>query len=431
MSIFEFSSLGQSIVRRTFGGGSVELNFPDEPDAKKPGLRVCHLLNSGRHFGPALASSVDLCTRDLVAASSHSDTSAVLTSRVDLPFSHVRIAQFDVSTWQRTQGRAAAASCWLRCYRPDIVVVQEHLPTASAVAAQLPGIPVVLQTHTFQKYRRSEANLLDRVCRSFKVARYRNLAGIIHVSEACAAHFRKGWSDVNLKQIVIPNGLDFRLWRPEPLRSKEILFVGRSAPEKGALEAAEGIAAALQSRPDWRAIFVLAKPSCNLRYVSSVSETLRSLGSRATVYSDLPHRSVKRLFERATVVVVPSIWQEPFGRTALEAHAGGATLVSSGTGGLGEVSGDGALYLEAVTAHHIRAAVDRLIDNPDYALQIAATGREWAQARFHIPDVSRKLDHWLEQIVADYQCAKRTLRPSVWTGRTTSGQEEVGPGAIP
>ena len=55
--------------------------------------------------------------------------------------------------------------------------------------------------------------------------------------------------------------------------------------------------------------------------------------------------------------------KEGFGRTALEAQAAGAALVSSGSGALREVSGDSALYLDAVTAQAIADTTGRLMED--------------------------------------------------------------------
>ena len=79
------------------------------------------------------------------------------------------------------------------------------------------------------------------------------------------------------------------------------------------------------------------------------------LGSRAEIQTDQPHSVVKRAYESAAIAIVPSIFPEPFGRTAIEAFAGGAALVASRSGGLSEVVGDAALTLERVTPEAISA----------------------------------------------------------------------------
>jgi glycosyltransferase involved in cell wall biosynthesis len=56
------------------------------------------------------------------------------------------------------------------------------------------------------------------------------------------------------------------------------------------------------------------------------------LGIRSRVHflGAQPHRAVRELYLRSSVVCVPSIWHEPFGYTAAEALAFG-----TGAGGIG------------------------------------------------------------------------------------------------
>ncbi len=71
---------------------------------------------------------------------------------------------------------------------------------------------------------------------------------------------------------------------------------------------------------------------------------------------------MKALNERAAIAMIPSKWREPFGRTCLEAHAGGAAVISSGSGGLREISGDAALYATDAEVDGLIDALRRLID---------------------------------------------------------------------
>ena len=50
---------------------------------------------------------------------------------------------------------------------------------------------------------------------------------------------------------------------------------------------------------------------------------------------------VQCLIDRSSVVVVPSVWNEPFGLTAAEASERARPLVASRIGGLAEVVDDG------------------------------------------------------------------------------------------
>ncbi|MCP6769397.1 glycosyltransferase, partial [Klebsiella pneumoniae] len=76
---------------------------------------------------------------------------------------------------------------------------------------------------------------------------------------------------------------------------------------------------------------------------------LQRFGPRVAVLRSAALDQVREQMKSAAIAVTPSTWDEPFGLTAVEAHAAGAALISSGRGGLREASGDHAHYLEAVT----------------------------------------------------------------------------------
>lgn len=61
---------------------------------------------------------------------------------------------------------------------------------------------------------------------------------------------------------------------------------------------------------------------------------------RIAFVGQLPAGDAARQVGRARVVVVPSIWDEPFGRSAAEAFARGRPVITTGLGGLGEIVDD-------------------------------------------------------------------------------------------
>ena len=56
------------------------------------------------------------------------------------------------------------------------------------------------------------------------------------------------------------------------------------------------------------------------------------------------HSKVLKIFEQSEIAVIPSRWEEPFGRTALEASSRGCATIISNRGGLTETT-DSALVL--------------------------------------------------------------------------------------
>ena len=57
----------------------------------------------------------------------------------------------------------------------------------------------------------------------------------------------------------------------------------------------------------------------------------------------LKHKRVLDLLEKTSISVVPSKWEEPFGRTALEASSRGCATIISNKGGLPETTNHGIL----------------------------------------------------------------------------------------
>ena len=347
------------------------------------------------YFGPARATSIDLCVRDLVRASRFADNTRIVAEVIEQPFEDCAISYFPAKGRSNTVSRANFIARLAHELRPDVIVVQAHLPTASAIARRCPKTRVVLHSHTFQKSAYNRLSISGQLHRAFKRERYRRLGGIIHVSEACARDFAAAWPDVKIPQAVIYNAFDFSEWRPAQAREQEVLCVGRCVEAKGILEAAQAVAQALPSHPGWRARFILSTVQVEPQYFASVQAALAPLGDRAQIEVQQPFSVVKAACERAAIALVPSKWAEPFGRTALEAHAGGAALISSGTGGLREASGEHALYLPEVSAGAIVEAIEMLIGAPELRANFAIGGAAWARQRLSVQVQAEKLDGFL------------------------------------
>jgi glycosyltransferase involved in cell wall biosynthesis len=363
------------------------------------GPSIFQVMPRGMYFGPSRATSIDLCVRDLSLASAFCASTTIFAEAVTDPFPGFAILDLPHALRAATFTRANYVGRLAKQLFPDVIVVQQHLPTAAAIAARLPRIPVVLHAHNFQKDHRG-ASIGERTHRVFKKNRYRRLAGIIHVSQACADMFAEAWPDVDVPSCVVNNGLDFDEWNPRPVRKEEILYVGRCSPEKGVLEAAIATTAILPKHPLWRAQFILSAVEADPEYFGRVREVLAAHGDRVIVKVQRPFAEVKAAFEAAAIALAPSHRPESFGRTALEAHAGGAALISSGAGGLAEVSEDCALTLPAVHDREIAGAIDTLIRHRELRQKLARTGAERVREMFRICTQAARFDAFCEQLCA-------------------------------
>lgn len=371
-------------------------------------MKILYILPRNMYFGPRLATSIDLCCRDIIASSVFRHSTHILASQTDEWFQDFSVDAFPARVDISTRTRASYAAHHIKDMQPDIVVVQQHLPSASLIARKIPETPVILHRHNFQKAIRG-TDWFGHFRRALKVRSYSALAGIIHVSEACDQRFAQDWPEVTCPRAVVPNGFPPSLWRPADTRTQEILCIGRSAPEKGILEAAQAVATLLPELPEWRARFILANVDTHPEYHRQVLHTLAPVLNRTTIEVQIPHDDVIAATERAAIALIPSKIRESFGRTAMEAHAGGVAVISSGTGGLREVSGDSAIFVDDVQPETLIEACRKLIADPALREKLGQRGRERVIKHFSIGTVSAQADDFFTRICSAQPAASKPL----------------------
>jgi glycosyltransferase involved in cell wall biosynthesis len=149
----------------------------------------------------------------------------------------------------------------------------------------------------------------------------------VAVSRACAAL----WRGIVPIDAVIGNGADpdsiAYSGKPAPDLA---LVAGRVAPEKGTHLA---VAAALQVGMR----VVVAGDVYDRAYFDEQVAPL--LGPRVEYLGPVPHRRLGRLYGRAAVALVASLWEEPFGMVAVEANLAGTPVAGFARGALPEVVG--------------------------------------------------------------------------------------------
>ena len=348
-------------------------------------------------FGRARATSIDLCVRDLVEYSRHRHSIRVICDKVEEPFPGISVEQISDGGFGGPMAKAWRTASLILQKPTDLVIVQQHLPTAFVIAKRL-RLPVLYHTHNFQKRPTSR---LKRALRSW---RYAPLAGMVMVSDACIKQFNLDWPDISLPTAAVNNGLDMEIWRPETSRAKEILIVGRAAPEKGVLEAVRAAAEVLRQFPEWKVRCILSESVRHPDYFVLIKETASAFPEQMTIMQNQTYDVVKQAYERAAIAMVLSRWDEPFGRTALEAHAGGAALISSGTGGLAEISGPSAIIVDPDDHARVVDALSLLASDDELRIRLACEGRARVASRFDIRNVASSLDDFCETITEVKRC---------------------------
>lgn len=188
------------------------------------------------------------------------------------------------------------------------------------------------------------------------------------------------------KTVVIPNGVDLGRFRAAPEREggpAELLFVGsfRHFPNVRAFEFLTGEVWPRLGARDVR-LTVVAGPQPELYWRA------RALDERITVQGYVA--DVQPLYERATLVVIPTVVSAGTNLKALEAMASGRAIVStpSGVAGLGLRHGESVWIAE--TAEEFAAGIERLVEDAGLRRKIAEAARRRAEEEYSWETIARR-----------------------------------------
>jgi glycosyltransferase involved in cell wall biosynthesis len=354
---------------------------------------IAYVLLRNAHFGPQLASSVELCVRDVVRHSRYAGSSLVVCPKVERPFEGIEIETVPDVKLGGNLAKAWGVGRLLRCREVDVAIVENHLP-AAALIATASGVPAILHSHAYEK---APSGALKRATRDFEL---RRISGLAFVSEDCANRFRLNFPSARAPMRAVPNGLDMADWSDSTPKDKTILSVGRALDDKGHVEAMAAIVRLLPSRPEWNARFILSAIDREPRIVRELREAAGPFDGRIRIDTNLPYGEVKAAWEKAAVGMALTKTPEPFGRTALEALASGAALVSSGLGGLAEVCGGDALIVDPTDADAVAASLASLMDRPELRAKLARSGRARVEGLFDIRVVAKRMDDFVDEVRA-------------------------------
>ncbi len=217
-------------------------------------------------------------------------------------------------------------------------------------------------------------------------------AGIYCVSEFIRQRFIAGLRHGQEKVYVVHNGIDTQNG-PPVAKEKIILYVGRIIQEKGALPLSVALKLVAPYLPDWQFIVCGAdRFDAVSDYETQTHNNLSELGQQCQYTGYISHDDIMHYFARAEIAVIPSVWDEPFGRTVLEAMCGAAAVITSGSGGIGEIVGDTGVIVNPVTPEGLAQALRELAENSFKRGSVQQAGYARAEKLFDIRLLAARLD---------------------------------------
>ena len=184
-------------------------------------------------------------------------------------------------------------------------------------------------------------------------------SAVIFVSEWTKKRFFKGLnkSTNNDKVFIVYPSVNKKKFNKK--KEKVILFVGKLNRSKGYDLFCSAVIKILNKHKDWKAFVIGDEPREKFTYKH---ERLINLGF-------LNHNQVLKYYNKASIAVGCSKWQEPLGRIGLESSSRGCATIVSNKGGLPETISHGVI-LNNLSVDSLFQALEKLVSDNKYRKKV-------------------------------------------------------------
>ena len=211
---------------------------------------------------------------------------------------------------------------------------------------------------------------------------------IIFISNWIKNQFLKGIdkSFIKNKQLEVISHSTNKKFISFKNKKKIILFVGRLNKSKGYDIFGNSIINLLNKFPNWIAVVIGDEP--REKHIFK-HKNLKILGFQK-------HNIVSKYFKVSDISVVCSRWNEPFGRTALEASSCGCAVIITNRGGLPEASPK-AMKIKSLTVKNVEKSIKKLIKNESFKKSL----QKRIYKHFNLTNnyISKKIDGYRDKLI--------------------------------
>ena len=212
---------------------------------------------------------------------------------------------------------------------------------------------------------------------------------IIFVSKWVQNRFFEGIDQklINKTEVVYPSiHNEKKIFKKE----KNITFVGKLNISKGYDIYRDAIIKILDDFPEWNA-FSIGDEKRNRPIIDHPKH--KDLGY-------LTHKKVLQVLQRSEIAVVPSRWEEPFGRTSLESSSRACATIISNRGGLPETT-DYCVVLKKLDHKELYNEIKKLIIDSKYRKKIQING--FKNVKHLIKDNTKLIDEIREGLSSQFK----------------------------
>lgn len=198
---------------------------------------------------------------------------------------------------------------------------------------------------------------------------------------------------VDVPIVTVHNGIDIkRFVDAKPIERSAlgitekdfvVFFSGRLTEEKGILELIQALKS-INTIPNLKLIIAGAsfygKDSIVSPYIQKLQKEAEKIANQVIFTGFINYQDMPSYLKIANTIVVPSLWEEPFGLTVLEAMAAGIPLIATRCGGIPEICENVSILIERDNiCKNISDAISYVFENPQKVKEMAALAqnRSW------------------------------------------------------
>ncbi|MDQ2692868.1 MAG: glycosyltransferase family 4 protein [Chloroflexota bacterium] len=205
-----------------------------------------------------------------------------------------------------------------------------------------------------------------------------------------------------------------------------LLYAGRISPEKGISTLIEAMSKLVNEQGKQYIRLSLAgsgsvEHESHLRQLVSQSGLTDNVSFLGWVQpEDLPD-----LLRQFDVLVLPSIWPEPFARAVLEGMISGLVVVAARTGGTPEIIVDGknGLLFAPNDPEDLAKKIAYLLNDPESRKQMRSAGRQTILDRFTMTKMMDQIESYLQE-VASHSATQTAIPPETIQNPNQADKQE-------
>lgn len=179
----------------------------------------------------------------------------------------------------------------------------------------------------------------------------------------------------------------------EPLK---LLYVGQLHSYKGVHTAIEAVHKLAQNKLFTDTVLTIVGDG-SPDYCQQLKQTAAAGSANIKFSGKVPHNKLADIYRANHILLFPSLWQEPFGLTHLEAMACGTNVISTNNGGQGEFLENeiNSLVFDKGDVDHLTQQIYRLATNNKLAMKLASNAIQMVTEYFSVKRYVDDLEEWL------------------------------------